>query len=142
MKIYKYIPRIHIATIIGFVLNVALFFLVDDFLLRIVLTFSAGFAVFNLINYVFTTFELTDKNFKLNSFISKTKMELSSIDFIGIQPSGKFLGESVLVKSGKTKVAVTGLIHNQWDLVSSLVESTKENKEIRVDSYVQGRVSN
>ena len=141
MKKYKLKAKVFVTSIIGFFFSIGLFLLLDDLFSRLVLMLAAGLAIFNLINSSFTYYLLTDSELVLKGALKKIVINLDEIMFIGMQPAGKFVGESILVLSIDKRISITALTVEYWDLISYLIKALPDLDKVQIDLYVRNRVN-
>ncbi len=66
---------------------------------------------------------------------------MEDIIFIGAQPVGKLIGESIHVLSKDKRIAVTALRLEHWELISRLIKALPDLNKVEIDSYVRSRVN-
>ncbi len=140
MKKYKYKAKVFIASIIGIVLSVILYLLIEDFSSRLILIFSAGFALINLFRTSLEYYTLTESKLVFQGAFSKKELRLDEVISIGVQYAGKFVGESFIVASKDKKISITALTLEHWELISHLISALPDLEKVKIDEYVSRRV--
>jgi hypothetical protein len=141
MRRYRYKLKVYVFSVLGIVLNCVLLWLIDDFLVDIILAISIVAAILNFLNLCVSRYELTNNKLIMKSCYTKTEIDLDSIICIASQSAGKFVGESIAIVDGTRKISITALTNEYWDLIARIVESAINNERIRVDSYVLNRIA-
>lgn len=137
---YKFKPIIHVFNLFGIVLSLSMFIIIRTLFeanfLDYLLIFCAIFAMYNLINFLFSRYIINEHSLTLKTLLKDVSINWKEIDSIVWQHAGKLVKTSIGMCAKDKRISITAWTKDYVELIQLIVDKCVENDKVKIDSRI------